>query len=153
MQRFKKRRFVVLALLVVGAISAVGGYAFWTQSGAGTGTGTTGTTSAITVKQTSTITGLFPGGPAQNLSGNFDNPNTSPIQVATVSATVTSTSAGASCGPGNYVITGSPKTVNASVPAGTGVGAWSGMTIAMLETGINQDACKGATVNIAYTAS
>ena len=153
MDRLKKRRFVVVALLLVGAIAAVGGYAFWTQSGSGSGSAAVGTTSSITVNQTSTISGLYPGGPAQALSGNFDNPNTSPVLVSTVSATVTGTSAGASCDASNFAITGSPTTVNASVPNGTGVGSWSGITVAMLETGVNQDACKNATVNISYSAS
>ena len=153
MDRLKKRRFVVVALLLVGAIAAVGGYAFWTQSGSGSGSAAVGTTSSITVNQTSTISGLYPGGPAQALSGNFDNPNTSPVLVSTVAATVTGTSAGAACDASNFAVTGSPTTVNASIPSGSGVGAWSGMTLKMLETGVNQDACKSVTVNISYTAS
>ena len=149
----KRRRLMILALLVVGVIAATGAYAYWTQSGSGSGNASTGTTSSITVNQTSTVTGLFPGGPAQALSGNFDNPNTSPVLVQTVAASVTGTSAGASCGAANYAIAGSPATVNSSVPSGNGVGSWSGMTLRMVDTGSNQDACKNATVTIAYTSS
>ncbi len=61
---------VLLALVVVGGV-----FAYWTQSGSGSGTAQAGTTVPVTVNQTSPITGLYPGGPAQTLSGNFDNPN------------------------------------------------------------------------------
>jgi hypothetical protein len=151
--KLKQRKFVVLAVLVVGAIAAVGGYAFWTQGGTGTGSAATGTTASITVNQTSVVSGLSPGGSAQALSGNFDNPNAGPVLVTDVSANVTGTSAGASCDASNFAITGSPTAVGTSIPSGLGVGSWSGMTVAMLETGVNQDACKNVTVDISYTAS
>jgi len=45
-------------------------------------------------------------------------------------------------------------TVNAEVASGTGVGAWTGATIKFNDkAGTNQDACKGATVNLAYTVN
>lgn len=150
----KRRKRLALALaLVVGAVAAIGAYAFWTQAGSGSGTAAVGTTSNITVNQTSSVSGLYPGGPTQALSGNFDNPSTSPVFVSTVSATVTGTSAGASCNASNFQVNGSPATISASVPSGNGVGSWSGITVQMLETGVNQDACKNATVNISYTSS
>jgi hypothetical protein len=75
------------------------------------------------------------------------------VLVSSVAASVIGTSAGGACDATNFATTGSPTTVNASVAAGNGVGAWSGMTLKMLETGVNEDACKNVTVNIAYTAS
>ncbi len=41
--------------------------------------------------------------------------------------------------------------VDAEVPAGTSQGSWSGATIKFNNKATNQDACKGATVNLAYT--
>ena len=43
--------------------------------------------------------------------------------------------------------------VNAEVPAGTNQGSWSGATIRFNNKNVVQDACKGATVNLAYTIS
>jgi hypothetical protein len=137
--------------------AAVGAYAYWTQGGSGTGTATAGTTSSITVNQTSTAAGLYPGGPAATLSGNFDNPNASAVQISSITAVVSSITNGATdgskptCTPADFSIGGSvgPTTV----PSGTGVGSWSGLTIQLLNTTANQDNCKGATANIAYTAN
>lgn len=150
----KRRRMLILALLVVGVIAATGAYAFWTLGGTGTGTAQTGTANDITVNQTSTVSGLYPGGPAQGLSGDFDNPNANAVVVSNVVANVTGTSAGAACDSSNFAIAGSSTIGNGGVvPSGTGVGSWSGLTLQLVETGVNQDACKNVTVNIAYTAS
>jgi hypothetical protein len=149
--RFKKT-------LVIGgaAVIAVGGagvaLAYWTNPGAGAGSATTGTTTAIVVNQTSTISGLAPGLPAQTLSGNFDNPNNGPIFVGSVNVTVTGTDK-SGCTASDYTIAGSAP-VNAEVPSGEDVGAWTGLTIQFNDkAGANQDACKNATVTLSYTSS
>jgi len=150
----KRRRFLILALLVVGVIAATSAYAFWTSGGSGSGNAATGTTANVTVNQTgAAITGLYPGGAAKPLAGNFDNPNTGPVTISSVTGNVTGTSS-ASCGAANFAITGSSVIGGGGVvPAGTGVGSWNGLSIQMLETGVDQDACKNVTVNIAYTAA
>jgi len=139
----------VAALVIVGGGAA---YAYWTNNGSGTGQATTGSNLSIVVNQTSTITGLAPGLPAQTLSGNFDNPNTSPVYVTAVTAAVTGTDK-TGCDATDYTIGGSAP-VNAEVAAGTAVGSWSGLTIAFNnKPATNQDACKDAVVTIAYTAN
>jgi hypothetical protein len=149
--RFKKT-------LVIGgaAVIAVGGagvaLAYWTNPGSGAGSAPTGTTTAIVVNQTSTISGLAPGLPAQTLSGNFDNPNNGPIFVGSVNVTVTGTDK-SGCTASDYTIAGSAP-VNAEVPSGEDVGAWTGLTIQFNDkAGANQDACKNATVTLSYTSS
>jgi hypothetical protein len=137
------------------AVIAVSGvaYAFWTATGSGAGTVQAGTPSTLTVNQTSTITGLYPGGPAQALSGNFDNPNAYSVYVTSVTASVSSISGNpGTCATTNFVVAGTSN-VPGLVPAGTGKGAWSGLTVQLVETGSNQDGCKGATVHLAYLAS
>ncbi len=146
-------------IVTVALVLAVGGtaYAYWTASGSGTGTASTGTTSALTVVQTSTVSGIHPGDSAQTLSGNFDNPNPGPIYVGTVTASIGSvTKAGGApagtCDASDYTLGSAVMTVDAEVPAGSGTGSWTGATIRFNnKPAINQDACKGATVNLAYT--
>lgn len=151
MSRFKKRTVVLLtaaAVLVMGGIA----FAYWTNTGSGTGSATTGSNNSLVINQTSTITGLAPGQPAQTLSGNFDNPNDSPVYVTSVTAEVTGTDQ-AGCDATNYTIAGSAP-VNAEVPPEDGVGSWSGLTIQFNnKPAVNQDACKNAVVSIAYTAN
>jgi hypothetical protein len=148
---FTKKTLIVVTIVVLAAVGGVA-YAFWTNTGSGTGTASTGSNNSITVVQTSTIGDLGPGRPAQTLSGNFDNPNDSPVFVTAVSAEVTGTDVPA-CDASNYTIAGSAP-VGAEVPPGNGVGSWSGLTIQFNnKPTVNQDACKGATVTIHYTAS
>jgi len=136
-------------VLLVGAGAA---FAYWTNAGSGAGNAETGTNVAIVVNQTSTVAGMAPGVAAQPLSGNFDNANSGPVYVAAVTATVTGTDK-TGCGATDYTI-GGTATVATQVPAGTGVGSWSGLTIQFNnKTGVNQDACKNAIVSIAYASS
>ncbi|HEX5090467.1 MAG TPA: hypothetical protein VFV89_21840 [Nocardioides sp.] len=154
-----KRGLKVAAL--AGGLVLVGGvaFAYWTQGGTGTGSATTGGTSAITVNQTSTIAGLAPGVGAQTLSGDFDNPNGGPVYVTSVTASISSVvkAAGApagTCDASDYTLSGAVMAVGTEVPAGTAQGSWGGATLAFNnKAGTNQDACKGATVNLAYSAS
>jgi hypothetical protein len=142
--------------LIVGVVMILAGagvaLAYWTNTGSGRGTATTGTNSPITVNQTSSVTAMAPGVAAQPLSGDFTNTNSGPVFVAAVTATVTGTDV-VGCDDTDYTIAGRAA-VNAEVPVGTNVGTWTGLTIAFNnQTGINQDACKGATVSIVYAAS
>jgi hypothetical protein len=152
MKKFSKRTWILFGIVAVAAVAAVGGYAFWTTGGTGTGSATVGTNAAIVVKQTSTVAGLYPGGPAQALSGNFDNGNTSAVHVASVSGSVTATSV-VGCDAADFVVTGSPAANVQDVPSGLAQGSWSGLTVSMTNTAVNQDLCKNATLTITYTSN
>ena len=147
---------VVSLLLVAGGGAA---FAYWTAAGAGTGTGTTGNNAPVTIVQTSTVTNVRPGGPAQTLSGNFTNPNDSPTYVASVTATIATVTkaTGAptgTCDATDYTLANATMPVNAQVPSGTAQGAWTGATIAFNnKSATNQDACKGATITFGYTSN
>jgi hypothetical protein len=148
----KKRVAVVLTLTVLASGVSGLAYSYWTTGGSGSGTATTAAgVSDITVVQTSTVSGLAPGLGAQDLEGNFNNPNTSPVHISTVVASLTTDKVG--CTEDDYTLV-QPGVVNAEIPVGTGVGSWSGGSIAFKnDTARNQDACKGAVVTIAYVAS
>jgi len=153
MSRFNKKTkiAIVTAALVFGVSGTA--FAYWTQMGAGTGTAGTGTTVAVVVNQTNAaITDLYPGGPARALSGTFNNPNAAAVTVGAVTATIT-TSAPGTCLSSWYTITGSSTPVTQVLAAGTAVGSWSGLNVALTNNALNQDACKGATVTFAYTVA
>ena len=159
MPRLTRKRAAIATgalILVVGSGVA---YAYWTNSGTGSGSATTGTNVALTVNQTSAVTAMGPGVAPQALSGTFTNPNSGPVFIKTVVATITSTGA-PGCTAADYTIAGtsvigaSAPGVGGLVPAGgAGVGSWSGLTIAFNETASNQDACKGAVLTIGYTTT
>ena len=152
-----KRKSLLIALLLVAVTGGIA-FAYWTTGGSGTGTASTGTAANITVVQTSTVTGMRPGDSAQTLSGNFNNGNAGPVYVGTVTASISSvTKAGGApagtCDATDYTLANAAMTVNAEVPAGNAQGSWTGATIKFNNKATNQDACQGATVNLAYTIS
>jgi len=79
---FTKRRIVVLASLLVAAISAVGGWAYFTANGSGSGTATVGTSSNI-VLHGSTVGTLYPGSNVA-LSFTADNPGGGTERLGTI---------------------------------------------------------------------
>jgi hypothetical protein len=149
-----KSKKVIAGGLAASVLTGGGAYAYWTGGGGGTGAaGTASGTMALTVSQTA-LTPMTPGMAAQTLSGTFGNTNTAPVYVATVTASITSVTGGAgACSLSNYSLLEPEMTVGAEVPVGT-LGTWGGVadgaTIQMLDTGVNQDGCKGATVNLTY---
>jgi hypothetical protein len=145
-----KKRSILLGAAASLAVAAVA-VAFWTSSGSGSGTAATGTAGNVTVNQTSTVSGLYPGGPAQTLSGDFTNANGFSVNIASITATVSATSDETACPTSNFVIGGSAGPY--TVPDGTNVGSWSGLTVALQETNANQDGCQGKSITVSYTAN
>jgi len=148
-----RRPMLKVAAVTVG-VTLIGGvaFAYWTTTGSGGGSASTGTVVPVVVNQTATITGLAPGLAAETLSGTFDNPNAGPVYIGSVTATVTGTDK-AGCTASDYTIAGTAP-VNAEIPSGNGVGSWSGLTIRFNnKPTVNQDACKTATVTLAYTSN
>jgi hypothetical protein len=157
MLKFTKRR--VTAVLGVIAVLAVAGaaIAYWTAGGSGDGTAATSNpTDQLVVNQTGTLTAMFPGDSPQTLSGTFDNTTGALVRVNKVTASIFSVSpAGTgSCDATDYILSTPAMTVNAEILAGLGVGNWTGATIQFRDKpGVNQDGCKGATVNLHYDVS
>jgi hypothetical protein len=157
-RKFSKRK--VAATIAITAILVGGGgaaaIAYWSAGGTGTGSATTGTSSSITVNETAPIGNLTPGGTTVALSGTFTNLNSGPVTITSVTATITGTSV-SGCLASDYSLSNAGvATVPSgatSVLSGTNVGAWSGLTLSMANTALNQNACKGATVNISYVAN
>jgi hypothetical protein len=157
MKRFSKRAWVLVGIVAAIAASAIGAFAYWTVTGSGSGSATTAAGSvAVTVNQTSSSSGLYPGG-SVSLSGNFTNPATYNQYVTSVTATIPNFSLQAdnakpACTQADFSISGSPTAVGQDVAPGTG-GSWSGITLSMTNAATNQDNCKGVTVPVNYTSN
>ena len=153
MRKFTRRTGLLAVGAAVAVASAGVAYAYWTNSGAGAGSAATGTDTSIAVVQTSTVSGLAPGLPAKTLSGTFNNPNSSPVFVHSVTVSVTGTDK-AGCDATDYTLSSPTMLVDAEVQPGSAQGSWSGATLAFNDKpSANQNACKGATVNLSYTSN
>jgi hypothetical protein len=146
--------FVAGAMTLAGAGAA---FAYWTTSGTGAGNATSGTPSTVTVVQTTVVSGMYPGDTVA-LTGDFNNPNPGKVYVTSVTASIGTFSSQANsalpaCTQGDFTITGTSNTPGEILP-GSGVGAWSGLSITLTDAGTNQDNCEGlTTIPINYTAS
>ena len=155
MRNFLKKKAVVVA--IVGVVTIGGGlaaFAYWTAGGTGTGTADTGTFVPISAVQTSVISNMYPGDSAQTLSGTFNNPNAGPVYVTSITASIASvTKAGGApagtCDSTDYTLANATMSIGAEVLAND-TSTWTGATIKFNNKASNQDACKGATVNLAY---
>jgi hypothetical protein len=160
--KFSRKTTIVVSTMALVIATSVAAFAFWTGIGSGGGSAQAATSPAsqLIVNQTSTTGGLEPGGPEGTLAGDFNNPNTSGVFVNTVKATIASVTHAAGlpvgsppnpCTVTDFELTDDTAEVGATIPPGNPSGAWTGIKIRMKETGVNQDNCKGATVNLNYT--
>jgi hypothetical protein len=158
-RRRSRRRAAVVLVPTVGAVFVAGtAFAYWTTTGNGTATGSSGTSATVTVTQTGTPpSGLAPGGAAQPITFKITNPKLSEQRIASVTIAVTDVTyangtTAATCSASDFDIT-QPSAINADLPNGDTAFNSSGATIAMLETGQNQNDCKNTTVNLSFTAA
>jgi hypothetical protein len=130
------------------AVSATAAFAYWTAAGSGTGSAATAAESQpLTIAQTSTNAGLVPGGEVSTITGTITNPNPFPVPINTITATPTVGASG--CQASWFTVSG--LSAPATVPANNSV-TFSG-SIRMTDSGTNQDACKGVTVNLAFATT
>jgi hypothetical protein len=181
MSRIIKSRRAQAVLAVVAALAiGVVAYAYWTSSGSGTTTAATqagnGTAFSFDPAPT-TASGLAPGVSAQELTGAVKNADTNGAnyKLQTITATLKDISNGGSGSTpactiddyrlsnitgGSWVITSTGgHTANvATLTVGNDLAAgasqsFSKLGVAMFDAATNQDNCKGATLNIDYSAS
>jgi hypothetical protein len=149
MKRFGKRTWVLLAVLCVAVVGAVGGYAYWTTTGNGTGSGTVGSAGQYTVTVSFASGQLHPGGSVP-VSGTITNNTSSDLQVSSV--TEQGVTANNGCTASWFHFSGTVTGGTQTLTAGGGSTGYTG-TLSMDETGTNQDACQGATVDLTVHAS
>ena len=139
----------VVALAVAGIALA-----YFTSTGSGTGTATAGSSSPVTLHATISSS-LYPGS-SSPVTFTVDNPSSGVQRVGTVSLASISVDAGHStCSTtisgGNPDFTMAPVPVNQVVTPGNGQSVAATGTLAMNETGVNQDGCQGATLTLHLT--
>jgi hypothetical protein len=149
-----------LAVLAVAAVLVLGGgaaaFAFWTSAGGGSGAATPGTSTAFTVASTAaTGVALVPGGTAQSVGFTVTNPGTASQALNLVAVTVANTDGTAwtavpGCSAADYTI-GTPVVTYGTMLGGSN--KTGTVSVTMIDTGVNQDACKGVAVPLYFVAN
>lgn len=163
--RKTSRRFKLIAGTVA-AVLVGGGFAiaYWTTTGGGTGSASTGTASAVTVTQDSTISGLVPGGAAQPIDFTVHNPSSSTsVSIKSVTVTVTGFANGCSMADFSLVQPVKPSTTTpVIIPASGNMTFTSGSggtvanttaSLAMIDSASNQDGCKSNNLTLTYNVT
>ena len=145
----KKKAFI--AIIGVGVLGlAAGAWAYFTTTGSGTATGSTGTSSALTLHAT-VGSSLYPGTSA-TVSFTVDNPSTGHQFVNTIHLASVTTDAGhSSCVLSDYTMP--DVTANQDVASGNGTAITATGTISMANTAVSQDACKNAPLTLNLTSN
>ncbi len=137
------------------ALAATGAaIAYFTSSGSGTGTAAVGSSSSVTLHATIS-SNLYPGS-SSPVTFTVDNPSSGSQRVGTISLSSISVDAGHSgcsttLGGGNPDFAMAAVTVNKVFGTGNGQSVTPSGTLTMNETGVNQDACQGATLTLNLT--
>jgi hypothetical protein len=158
-----KLRTKIAVGATLGAVVLGGGgmlaFAYFTSTGAGTGSAGVGSSTPVTITQTGTVSGLVPNGPGQTINYKVTNSgsgseyvNQVTVSVASISGAGTVTGPGIdACTPSLFHITqGSPIATNL---AGSGGNASGIATISLPDDNKNQDNCQGATVNLSFSSN
>jgi hypothetical protein len=145
---FKKSPLLVIAVVAVFAL-ATGAFAYWTTTGSGTGT-TTNAAGNGTLVLHANVAGPLSPGKTQNVTFTADNAGTSSLFVGTITTADSVLPVG--CLATDFSVTN--VTSNTTVPKASALFPLTGVaTITMLDTALNQDACKGAVVTLTPTSN
>jgi hypothetical protein len=145
MRKFTRKQKIAAA--ATAAVIAVGGgvaYAYWSTTGSGTGSASTGDSTPVTVAQVGTIAGLTPGGPAQAVDFKINNPATGSQHISAVDISISGITQAAdatgACTADDFALV-QPDAINQDLAPGNTSFAPSGAT-----------GCKNAKVDLAFTA-
>ncbi|MCZ2404717.1 hypothetical protein IV498_16420 [Paenarthrobacter sp. Z7-10] len=150
MRKMSKKNKIITAAATVALVAGGGGaaFAYWTTTGSGTGTAANSSGGGTVTLHSTFAAGLTPGG-SVDVAYSADNATTSSTVVGVLTATVTTSDA--ACLPAWFHVTA--VTTNSTVaPSTTGTAVGAGR-LSLDDLGVNQDACKGATVTVTVASN
>ena len=158
MRNLSKTKWIALGIAGVFLFGGAA-YAYFTNSGSGTGSGQVGTSSALTINATITPPsgGLVPGGPPAPVTFSVNNAGTGNQLVGTIHlvsveafTNVGHTTAATTCAVSNFSL--ADVVANQNVPTGaTSITAPGSLVFA--DSGINQDGCKNAYLLLTFSSN
>jgi hypothetical protein len=162
MFKFTKKR-VLTALSVVGILAiSVAAFAYWTTSGSGSGSATAGSDAGVTVSG-DPANGIYPGGSSAVTTVVTNSSSTQAQHVSNLHVTITidSAHATAGCDAADFTYKADSEASGASNPhtvtLNQDIAAGSHLDVDgkvfMADTAVSQDACKGATIELAYAVN
>ena len=160
--RINKKAAVAVVTAVTLAGSGVA-FAWWTSSGTGDGSASTGASSAfaVTADDIDTDT-LTPGGPTQTVGYKVNNPSTGHQHISSVSISVANANGSAwdpagDCDADDFTVggaaAGATETLTKDVDLAGGADYTSDVVVAMINKDADQDDCQNVTVPLFFDVS
>lgn len=140
-----KKRVVVLTIVALAIGVGTTAFAYFSSTGAGTGSATVGSSSAVVLSSPS-VGPLYPGGADVPVTVSIQNPGSGNEYVNQVTGAVATNSG---CLGSWFVV--DPVTYGGDVTHGATVTAST--NVRMLDASANQDACQGKTLTINWTSN
>jgi hypothetical protein len=159
MRKFSKKQYLAAGAAAVIVASGAGvAFAYWTSTGHGAGTATTGTASnwTITTDNLQAPNGpLTPGGPSETIDVHVHNPSTGHQQLNTLSVVVAESDgtpwvSWSTCRAADYTVTVPAVPANTDLAGGATYDTVA--TISMNNLPSNQNGCFNAPVPLYFTA-
>ena len=155
-KHLSKRRVVVSAIVVTLAIASGVAYAYWTSTGAGSGTANAATPAGTLTLHAAGFTGIYPGG-SKTVTFTADNAMGTDGYVATivfgsVTSSVPACQTMLTANPGQFTM--ATVTSNTVVPNGaSGLALTGSGTLSWTNLAVDQSACKGAALTLNVTST
>lgn len=153
-KRFRGKRAIAIVAAGLLLAGAGGAYAFYSTTGAGTGSAKNAPGNGTLVLTASFAPGLTPGA-STPVTFTVTNPGTSTLNLNTITSVVSTSPSG--CLPADFSI--SPVVVDIRVPgtpknqAAVPVAIQPTGTLAFADTALNQDLCKDAVVTLTLSSN
>jgi hypothetical protein len=146
MRTYLRTRYLAPLAMVAVLALAVSAWAYFSSTGAGTGTAKVGSSTQIALSSDQ-VSNLYPGGADVPVTVHVSNPGSGAEFVGTISGTVADNGA---CLGSWFTV--DPITYNADVAGGHN-GADATTAVRMADSGTDQDACQGATMTINWSSN
>ncbi|WP_182380271.1 hypothetical protein [Nocardioides sp. WS12] len=151
----KKKKFAVAGGVGALVITASAAFAYWTSTGSDDTTASVANEGEWTVLIDDATVGdgttLTPDGDIDTISFAVDNDEEGTKQITGTTVEITDVDATGTCSAADFAIT--DITSNAGVDVAAGGSVPGSFKVQMIDTGVNQDGCKGATLTYTVTVS
>jgi hypothetical protein len=154
-----KKGIALLAALAVAVVAAVGAYAYFTSTGSGSGSATVGTAANnLVTTGTPDSTALTPGGTGSVISFKVANPSNFNQRISNIHlVSIAPDSGHATCATvlgTDFSMADVPVGADGNIaPNATAQALTETGTLNMLDSGVNQDACKGASLTLTFSTT
>lgn len=142
--KMNKKVVAIAAAGLLTVATAGTAYAYWTTTGAGSGTATNAGSNGTLVLHANFAAGLSPNN-AETVTYTADNGGSSDLFLTSITPTVTTSIPG--CSPAWFTITDQSVTPRTVAHGASGVPVGSA-TLSFVDSGTNQDSCKNAVITV-----